>query len=51
MITLKEQLTEIVKNSKFYNEELKEDTDIVLGDIERFLNISVSEKCKEVLGE
>jgi len=51
MTTLQEQLTEIVKNAKILKEDIAEDEDRVLGTIDKCLNESVTDKCKEVLGE
>jgi len=49
MVTLNEQLTEIVKAAKILNEDVSEDEDRVLGTIEKYLNESVDVKCKEIL--
>ena len=49
MVTLKEQLTEIVKSAKILNEDVPEDEDRVLGVIDKFLNESVDEKCEDIL--
>jgi len=50
MTTLKDQLIEIVKSAKILNEEVVDNEDITLGTIDKYLNESVVEKCKEVLG-
>ena len=51
MITLREQLVDIINGSKILQEGLEENEDITLGTIEKYLNEAVSEKCSKVLGD
>jgi len=51
METLQEQLEAIVKKSKMLKSDIDEDEDQTLGTINKYLDESVIEKCKTVLGD